>query len=187
MDDEFSRLFQVMRYNGTLDNTCLILTSDHGELFERGIIGHNTPTLYEPIVRVPLVMWSSGQTERRDVYTPTSNVDLLPTLCQLAGVPIPAQCEGVPLPLSEDSLVDPNRPVFVVEAKENPRNAPLRKATFAMIRGDYKLIHTMGYPEYPDPFELFNLAQDPDELNNLYHESDPVSINLPRNANRQNH
>ena len=63
-----------------LDDTYVIVTSDHGEMFERGIRGHVTPTLYEPVIRVPLLIAKPGQREREDVYAPTSCVDLLPTL-----------------------------------------------------------------------------------------------------------
>ena len=178
VDAEFGRLYDALQNAGILDNTYLILTSDHGEMFERGIWAHNTPTLYEPIVHVPLLISSPGQTQRRDVYTPTSNVDLLPTVCQIAGLPVPAQCEGQVLSLSGNNDQKADRSVYVVEAKENPKNAPLRKATIAMIKAQYKLIYTFGYSGYPETYELYDLERDPEELNNLYNPSGPVSVNM---------
>ncbi|MEJ2570065.1 MAG: DUF4976 domain-containing protein, partial [Anaerolineales bacterium] len=42
------------------------------------------------------------------------------------------------------------------------------KATVAMIKGDYKLIHYRGYEGYDGVYELYNLHDDPEELENLY-------------------
>src|SRR3972149_5008494 len=65
-DAEFGRLFDFLRRTGILDNTCFILTSDHGQLFEREIHGHVTATLYEPLVHVPLIISKPGQRVRED-------------------------------------------------------------------------------------------------------------------------
>jgi arylsulfatase A-like enzyme len=77
VDAEFGRLFDYLEGSGKLENTILVFTSDHGEMFERGISLHNTPTLYEPLIRVPLMVWAPGLDERLDVHTPTSCVDFL--------------------------------------------------------------------------------------------------------------
>jgi choline-sulfatase len=178
VDAEFGRLFDSLENAGLLKNTYLMLTSDHGEMFERGITKHNTPTLNEPIVHIPQLVSAPGQSQRQDVYTPTSNIDLLPTLCGIAGRPIPPQSEGQGLALTGLEHGDTKRPVFIVEAKENPRNAPLHKATIAMIQGIYKLIYTFGYENYPPTFELYDLETDPEEFINLYSETDLVSLTL---------
>ncbi len=167
-DAEFGHLYDSMAKSGILENTYLILTSDHGEMFERGIWQHNTPTLFEPIIRVPLLIWRPGQTQRQDVYTPTSSVDLLPTLCHATGQPIPGWCEGEILPGFASEPVDPTRSIYAVEAKQNPQRAPLTKATVALIKGRYKLIHYRGYAGYEDEYELYNLASDPEEMEDLY-------------------
>ncbi len=168
VDAELGRLYECMAAHKMLDNTWLAVTSDHGEMFERGIWQHITPVLYEPVVRVPLLIWKPGQTRRGDVYSRTSSVDLLPTLCRAAGVPIPDWCEGQVLPGFSSQAADPNRSIFVVEAKQNPQRAPLTKATVAMIKGRYKLIHYMGYAGYEDEYELYDLEADPEELDDLY-------------------
>ena len=65
------------------DNTILTPTSDHGELFERQMIGHGFPVLKEPVIHIPLMMWMPGNEHRHDIHTPTSTVDVLPTLLAL--------------------------------------------------------------------------------------------------------
>jgi arylsulfatase A-like enzyme len=167
LDAEFGRLLDHMERSGLLEDSYVIFTSDHGELFERGASGHSTPLVFEPVIRVPLIISAPGQRERRDVGALTSNVDLLPTFLKIAGQAIPDWCEGLPLPES-DGEADPERSVFVLEAKANPAFGPLRKATLALLRGPYKLIHYLGYKYYRDEYEFFDLENDPDELQNLY-------------------
>lgn len=166
VDAEFGRLFNHLELSGALQDTWLVLTSDHGELFERGILGHVTPALYEPVIRIPLLVWGPGIKQRTDIRTPTSAVDLLPTLASLAGAYPPGWSEGVPL----DGLGSGpgGREIFVVEAKDNRASAPLERGTLAMIDSRYKLIYSFGYPEAPELCELYDLERDPEEGFNLF-------------------
>jgi arylsulfatase A-like enzyme len=172
VDAEFARLFAHLEQTGQLKNTYVIFTSDHGELFERGIHGHSTGALYEPIVRVPLVIWKPGQTERQDINVNTSHVDLLPTLLHMAGIPLPDWCEGQVLPpYGGDASQYNARNIFTLEAKSNPKTLPLSNASISVIKGKYKMMHYFGYEsdekrDIPD-YELFNLEEDPEEMKDL--------------------
>ena len=133
VDAEFARLFDMLESNGTLDNTYLILTSDHGELFDRGIAGHSTNSLNDPILNIPLFIWKPGQTQRVDVFERTSAVDIVPTLLHLAGQPAVPLHEGAVLPtLGGDAAAFADRAVYAVEAKTNSKIAPLSRASLAM-------------------------------------------------------
>jgi len=169
VDAEFGRLFAKLEANGTLDNTIVILTSDHGEMFERGILGHGTFGLYDPIIHIPLMIWRPGQTERVDVYERTSAVDVLPTLLHVTGQPIPDLCEGAILPTFSDTAADSERSIFALEAKTNSKFAPLTKRSVAFYQGDFKLTSYLGYPKLPAEglYELYNLTDDPGERANL--------------------
>ena len=79
LDVEVGRLFNHLEESGLMENSYVIFTSDHGELFERGMQGHSTRMVFEPILRVPLFISVPGQRLRQDIYTPTNTVDLLPT------------------------------------------------------------------------------------------------------------
>jgi arylsulfatase A-like enzyme len=177
-DAEFGRLFDYMEQNGVLDNTYVIVTSDHGELFERGIHGHATPTLYEPLIRVPLLISKPGQRRREDVHAPTSCVDLLPTLLDVTGQPIPDWCEGSILPTFGDQAASSDRAIFALEAKSNPKQAPLANATMTIIKDQHKLVHYFGYNGYESEYELYDLANDPEELEDLYVSRKSVAANL---------
>lgn len=167
VDTEFGRLFHELNDNGTLENTYLIFTSDHGEMFERGIWQHSTPALYEPILHIPLMIWKPGQTKRVDVHTPTSCVDILPKLLQVTGQPIPDWCQGQVLP-ALGSAADDDRSIFAVDSKENSKFLPLSQGSLAHYQGPYKLTHYFGYEQCQDFYEFYNLKEDPEELNNLY-------------------
>lgn len=167
-DAELGRLLAFMEVNGLLDTTYVIVTSDHGELFERGIWEHITPVLFEPLIRIPLVVAKPAQRVRRDVYAPTSCVDILPTLLRVAGIQRPEWCEGELLPSVGDQEAAADRAVYCVDAKGSSRFGPLAKRTVSLIRDHYKLIHYLGYAEYDDVYEMYDLNNDPQELRNIY-------------------
>jgi arylsulfatase A-like enzyme len=167
LDAELGRLLDHLEKSGLLENSYVMITSDHGELFEKGEHGHSTALLFEPVIRIPLVISAPGQTERRDIHALTSNIDLLPTLAHIAGSPIPGWAEGQILP-GLGGQADPQREIFVVEAKKNAAYAPLNKATITLIKGQYKLIRYMGYRHYRDAYELYDLVKDSQELVDLY-------------------
>lgn len=170
VDREFGRLFDRLETAGLLENTWVILTSDHGELFERGIIGHVTPVLYEPVVHVPLMIFEPGRTTRLDVYDKTSVVDILPTLLHITGAQTPDWTDGTVLPPfgKIDKVLDQN--IYIVQSKDTELASPITKATIVLIKGNYKLMYFAGYEELnqEERIELYDLAQDPDEINNIY-------------------
>jgi len=178
VDAEFGRLYDFMLEQRILDDTCVVVTSDHGELFERGIRGHITPALYEPIVHIPLLISFPGQERREDVYAQTSAVDVMPTLLDMAGQPVPEWCEGVLLPVRGGTPTGGQRSIYVVEAKQNPKLAPLSKATMAMIKGRHKLIRYMGHEKQDVDYELYDLANDPEELENRYERDGDTAAQL---------
>jgi arylsulfatase A-like enzyme len=166
LDWEFGRFLDAMEKAGIFENSYIVITSDHGEMFERGHKEHATVLLYDPVVHIPLMISEPEQETRRDVYTPTHAVDLLPTLLQLAGKPVPSWGEGKLLP-GLGGVEDMQRSHFTVEAKDSPAFQPFKKATIAMQKGNYKLIYYTGY-EPEDTFELYDLNADIEELNDLY-------------------
>ncbi len=184
LDAEFGRLLDHLEASGLLDTSYLIFSSDHGELFERGASGHSTPLVFEPVIHVPLIISAPGQRSRQDVHALTSNVDLLPSLLGISGLPLPDWAEGQPLPGLGGAAAPSSRDVFVVEAKANPAYEPLHKATVALIRDRYKLIHYLGYKSYNDVYEFYDLGNDPEELQNLYPDH-PAAPELQAELDRQ--
>lgn len=164
LDAEFGRLHDFMSGKGIFEESYVILTSDHGELFERGTVAHLTPLLYEEVIKIPLIISAPGQKSQQDIFTPTSSVDLVPTLLELLGRPVSKVTEGKTLPglggegRTEDAI-------YIVEAKENSAFTPISRASIAMVKGQYKLIR-YSYPDFQE-YELYDLRNDPEELNDL--------------------
>jgi arylsulfatase A-like enzyme len=184
-DSEFNRLFNHLDQQGLLENTMVVLTSDHGEIVERGSRGHNMPYLFEPVIRVPLVIFEPGQTDRQDIHDPTSCIDLLPTLLHYTGHQVPNDLPGQILPPFAGSSTIPDRKIFSLFVKEKKGFSQLTITTLMMRKGSKKVIRYSGYSglelfrsraerlqfdldSIPDPqFLVFDLDQDPEELHNL--------------------
>jgi arylsulfatase A-like enzyme len=170
-DEEFGRFFDYLESSGLLDNTWLILTADHGEMFERGIIGHTTPVLYEPVIHIPLMIFEPGKRTHMDVHVTTSAIDILPTLLHITGQQTADWAEGVVLPPFSDSYPDGSRNIYALEARKNRKHAPLSIATTTMIKGQYKLMYFFGYEELGkggERIELYDIENDPEETNDLF-------------------
>jgi len=178
VDAEFGRLIESLELQGVLENTHIIVTSDHGEMFERGILEHITPTLFEPIARVPLVIHRPGQEKREDVYTLTSAVDLLPTVNSIMGQSPPEWSDGEVLPTFTNHGVETERSVFVMDGKSNQKNGPFNKGTIAMVKDNYKLIYYLGYDGFDNEYEMYDLINDPEELDNLFSKSNTLAGDL---------
>jgi len=174
-DNEVSRLFDYLDKSGLLDNSYVIVTSDHGELFERGEIGHFTHLIYESVMHVPLLIHEPGQSIRKDVHVNTSSVDIVPTLAHITGIGVPNWTEGRLLP-GFGGIPDPSRSVFTVDAKLNSSFAPLEKYSASVTRDRYRLTH-YSYPDY-DNFEFYDLENDPDEVKNVYPSKPSIAMDM---------
>ena len=181
LDREFARLFDYLEGSGLLEDTWLVLTADHGELFERGIRGHISPLLYQPVVRIPLMIFEPGRTSRHDVHALTSAVDVLPTLLHVTGEAPVDWTEGQVLPPFSSNDPGTDRLIYTLNAKNSFPDAPLRRATAMLVSGRYKLTYFFGYPELGEGIErveLYDIEADPEELNDLYAQEKQVGADL---------
>lgn len=172
LDDSVGRLLARLDALGLATNTLVIFTSDNGGLHvpegPHRTITHNTPFragkgfLYEGGLRVPLIVrWPGRVPAGRVVDAPVVNTDWLPTLLELAGQPVPPELDGVSLAaLLTGRGPAPHRALFWhFPHYTNQGGQPAG----AVREGDWKLIE-----HYEDGrVELFHLAQDPGETDNL--------------------
>jgi len=179
-DKEFGRLYSYLESSGLLENTWLVLTSDHGEMFERGISGHSTDALYQPVVRIPLVIFEPSREVGMDVHTVTSAVDVLPTLTHLTGERMPDWTEGIILPPFASTDQIPDRNVYLLRANNNDQYAPVTMASTMLIRENYKLHYYFGYPEVSADglVRLFDIESDPEEMVDLSQSKTGVASEL---------
>jgi arylsulfatase A-like enzyme len=155
-------------------NTAVIVTADHGESFHHGYGAHTGPGLFDEIIHVPLIVKLPGQTQPLRIPTAVEQVDIAPTLAQLAGISAPAGWEGRSLLGAwgyGQAAPLPSRPVFSMNFEQAPRHGALRTGSVAVILDSWKLVHYIGHPHYPDmpPLQdaLYDLSHDPGELANL--------------------
>jgi Arylsulfatase A and related enzymes len=168
-DKEFGRLFDLLESSGILENTWLVLTSDHGEMNERGITGHMTDALYQPVVRIPLMIFEPGRETGMDVYEPTSAIDLLPTLMHLTGGTAPEWTEGLVLPPFGLTSGISQRSLYLLRANHNDQFAPFTIASTMLVRESYKLHYYFGYPLVGSDglVRLYDVKADPEEMTDL--------------------
>ena len=179
-DREFGKLYEQLESSGLLVNTWLVLTSDHGEMFERGFAGHGSKLLHQPVVRIPLLIFEPGRDTGMDIHDYTSAVDVLSTLSYVTGHKTPEWEEGIVMPPYAATNPDSNRNIYVVQAIDNPQNAPLTEASTVVIKENYKLHYYFGYPETGNVeiVKLFDIKSDPDEMIDLYSSKKGTALEL---------
>jgi len=156
-DAQVQRLLDGLDERGMSDETVVILASDHGEAFqEHGHFGHST-TLYGEELRSTLMMRVPGVEPTR-VEERVGLLDLMPTILNLADVPVPRPMPArslVPLLTGEGSLPE-DRLLF----SELLPDGMFPFDQKALMVGDEKLVYWVR----DGTFQLFDLAEDPGEL-----------------------
>ncbi len=114
MDAAFGTLVDALDERGLADDTLVVLTSDHGEEFgEHGFVGWHSHSLYDELLRVPLVIRPpGGRVGGGRVAELVRGLDISPTILAVFGLPQPPSFDGVPvldgppLPLTAVSQLD---------------------------------------------------------------------------------
>lgn len=165
IDDCVGRIRRRLQELDLLDNTVIIVTSDHGDMLgEKGLWYKMSP--YEQSSRVPLIMVGpEGVVPRGRFANPVSLVDLMPTLLEVSAAAEPGEAvmdaAGISLLESirqeQSGQTGPEDRDVVIEYLAEGTYAP----QLTMVRGRYKFITCAG-----DPDQLFDLEVDPQELRN---------------------
>ncbi|MCL4262553.1 MAG: sulfatase [Anaerolineae bacterium] len=99
-DNEFGTMMAYLESLSLLDNSIIILTSDHGQMFgEHGKWVHHN-SVYEEVLRVPLIIRYTGVISPGTVITtPVTTIDVTPTVLDWLGIPLPGNMQGISLAL----------------------------------------------------------------------------------------
>jgi arylsulfatase len=181
-DASLGELFDDLDRQNLSGRTIVAVTADHGEAFGEHGIYFSHRTVYEETLRVPLILRYPGRIPAaKRVGALVSGIDIAPTLLHYSGLPLGEGMDGRSLaPLIEGSAEAPSEPILADHAHGHAE----------MVRdGSWKLIisrtaqkvrrlERSGRPErseqierlraiHPKRHELFNLAEDPAEKNDL--------------------
>jgi len=155
LDHEIGRVLDALEKSGKASNTIIVLASDNGLAVGRhGLMGKQS--LYEHSIRVPLIFSGPGVPKNLKVDSYVYLLDIYPTLCELTGIEIPESVEG-------HSLVPMmNNPEVCLRSSLYFAYTDLIRA----VKSDrFKLIEYAGWVRKT---QLFDLENDPCELNNLF-------------------
>lgn len=158
VDDQVGKIVAALEERGMRDHTIVVFCSDHGELL--GHFGMLTksideyPMLYDVGLKVPMIMGMPGIAEGHVVDDPVELIDLCPTLLDCAGIDLAPEIQGVSLRAALEGGRLSHRAYVFAES-----------GAVKMLRDRrYKLVY---YPAQPYG-ELYDIAADPNETDNLY-------------------
>ena len=164
VDAQVERLLSWLARRGVTDRTLIVVAGDHGEgLGDHGELTHGL-LLYQPTLRVPLLLAAPGILAPRVVRAPVGLADVAPTVAQLLGQPLAGARDGRDLSASLLAAAEPAAADVYAETRY-PTNfgwSPL----FALRRGDLKYISAPSVRPAPGA-ELYDLAGDPAEAHDL--------------------
>lgn len=157
VDEELGQVLETLEETGATGQSMIVFTADRGELLgAHGLTGDGEP--YEEAVRVPLLIRYRNRLARGTIETPVSTVDIAPTILALAGARVPMEVQG--RDLSEWlSGGGGERPETVYSQGRLGTEREWRM----VVRGFDKLVVDRNL----QVTHLYNLAQDPHELENL--------------------
>lgn len=172
-DETIGQLRQYIEDSGQGGNTIFVYLADNGWLQPTApVVGYpwyfgaprGKNSAYENGVRTPIILHWEGHLPAVEVLAPVSTIDLAPTLLRLAGQPVPARMPG--LNLLDDEAVAAREAVYGATFKHHmvPGGDPAGSVTnrWLVSEGWKLIVNAAG-----EGVELYDLAQDPEERNNL--------------------
>jgi N-acetylglucosamine-6-sulfatase len=173
VDEGVGQLMGSLKESGELDNTLIIFASDNGFLFGEHGQFMNKRVAYEESLRIPLLMRypkliSQGSKQKQ----PVLNIDIAPTLYEMAGVNPPVKMHGKSLLSIFKNLDEKFRNGFLAEYFLE-RVTPLHAEWQAVRTDRWKYIH---YTELEGMDELYDLHNDPIEMENVIYSQQNVMV-----------
>jgi len=164
VDKHMGRVLEALNELGLGDNTIVVFTADHGNMLgERNHMFKGV--MYESSARVPLLLRAPGKLPKGKVVDAVlDNTAVMPTLLDLAGIPVPAGVQGRSLaPLARGDAPSWPQTAFSVLHDRMVRS------------GEWKLIDPLANRERGKP-QLYNVVKDPDEQENLYRRPEVAQV-----------
>jgi len=173
------RLLEVLDESDLWENTIVVLVGDHGEGFgEHGLFFEHNSLLYEELVRVPLLVHVPGNgSAGRRVAAAVRTIDIFPTILSSVGIAPSDSLEGRSLIDLMHGREEAERCSYF-QALCGRQALPAREELRGLQAGRWKLIRTTSHADGESTTELYDLANDPDERNDLASSVDSVMQQL---------
>jgi len=168
IDDNLGRLLHALEELNLADNTLLVFMTDNGPQQRRYTAGLNERkgSVMEGGIRVPCMFhWKGKLQENRVITEPSAHIDMMPTLLEFAGIPYGGEMDGTsfyPALMGMDDAMEERSLFFVWE-----RGFPQRYFNMAVRSGNFKLVGKYGHGVSSDSLRLYDLDQDPYELEDV--------------------
>lgn len=155
-DAAFGEFMVTLQASGGLEHTAVIVSSDHGESFAGGYVGHGGSSQRRPILHVPLLIHLPGQTRGQVITTLADQTALAPTILELTGVARPDWMEGNSLcPVMQTGAVAGSELAFAQFLEPNNVFGPVRQGTVGVIDGQNQYVLSLE----DGSGALYNLAE----------------------------
>lgn len=163
-DRNVGAVLEELERQGQLEKTAVLLSSDHGFFLGEHHL-YDKRLMYEPSIRVPMLLRCPGKVNPGATSDEmVLNLDMAPTLLQMAGLPVPSEMQGASmLPHAQGEKI-PWRQDWLYEYYEYPGFENVRPCR-GVRTARYKYIEFFLDPK---EYELYDLETDPDEMHNLY-------------------
>jgi arylsulfatase A-like enzyme len=170
VDESVGRVLDYLEDSGMDENTIIIYTSDQGfYLGEHGLFDKRF--MYEEGLRTPLMIRFPPEiTPKTNSELFVQNLDIAPTLLDMAGINVPVEMQGLSLRNIWKQEIDVWRDAIYYHYYEDGFGATPH---YGLRTERYKLIHFYGPV---DSWELYDLKNDPSEMNNLYNDTGKESL-----------
>jgi choline-sulfatase len=158
-DHCIGQVVDKLRELGLYDSTMIIITSDHGEMLGQHGEGFHGYFIYQPAIRVPLIFKLPRSSKHKRITSTVGLVDIVPTVCSVLGIDLSTPVQGQDLSPCFDSdwLPPSDRHLFCQSLEPTKYNA---NSLWGIVTDRYKYIKTTRS-------ELYDLVEDPYELNNI--------------------
>ncbi len=175
VDEGLGRMFEALEEIGALDDTIVVVASDHGYWYGEHALGAQRRLAYEEAIRIPLMISYPRKIESglRPADTVLS-IDVAPTLLEYAGAAIDPDIQGHSLIPVIEGTAQGWRTSFLFEYYSDTVFERIESMGYKAVRTDqYKYIE---YTDLDGMDELYNLQDDPFELNNIIGDADSTDV-----------
>ncbi len=160
MDNQIEELFKYLKKQGLYDNLMIIITADHGEEFGEHQHTSHGQTLYDEMIKVPLIIrFPHGEYGGTQIEEPVTLIDVMPTILDYMGIQNPPGMSGVSLSPYLEGEILKERPAFS-DLRTDIFEFSLRTSRYHLI---YKTVEKGLTGKMGGRFLLYDIIGDPGE------------------------